>query len=200
MSGTAFAFDLDGTVTTRELLPLIAGELGLMQEMRLLTELTLNGLIPFEDSFRLRCAILRAVPLSTIRDIVASVDLNSDIVAFIRNNSERSFLVTGNLDVWIAPLIERLGCRAFTSVGLISNNSLQGVGTVLRKNHPVQELKRSFDRVVAIGESVNDMPMFEASDIGVAFGGVHDPVPAICSIADYITFDGGTLCRLLSTL
>ncbi|WP_207770915.1 hypothetical protein [Rhizobium rhizogenes] len=38
---TAFAFDLDGTSTRAELLPVKAPELGLEAEMRLLTSLTM---------------------------------------------------------------------------------------------------------------------------------------------------------------
>jgi phosphoserine phosphatase len=72
---TALAFDLDGTLTCEELLPVIAEGLSLAQEMATLTRLTLSGAIEFEESFRLRCAILRAVPISRVRAIVAEVAL-----------------------------------------------------------------------------------------------------------------------------
>ena len=62
-----FAFDLDGTVTKEEILPLLARELGLESEMRILTDLTLNGTIEFHQSFILRVAILKAIPISRIR-------------------------------------------------------------------------------------------------------------------------------------
>ena len=45
------AFDLDGTVTKVETLPLLAEELDLADEMKLLTDLTLSGKIPFKKSF-----------------------------------------------------------------------------------------------------------------------------------------------------
>ena len=69
---TAFALDLDGTVTREEILPVIAAELGLEAEMRTLTDLNLSSAISFEDPFRLRCAILRAVPISEVRNIAVS--------------------------------------------------------------------------------------------------------------------------------
>jgi phosphoserine phosphatase len=56
---TFFCFDLDGTMTRREILPAIASEVGLSEEIALLTSLTMRGLVPFESSFRLRCRILR---------------------------------------------------------------------------------------------------------------------------------------------
>ncbi|MDP9573770.1 UNVERIFIED_ORG: phosphoserine phosphatase [Agrobacterium larrymoorei] len=48
---TAFAFDLDGTSTRAELLPVKAPELGLEAEMRLLTSLTMAEKNSFKDSF-----------------------------------------------------------------------------------------------------------------------------------------------------
>ena len=200
MSSTAFAFDLDGTVTRRELLPLIASELGLSDEMELLTQLTLSGAIPFEKSFRLRCAILKSIPLSTVQQIVAEVPLDREIAGFIERNSDRCYLVTGNLDVWIRPIIERLGCRAYTSIGIPDQNSLREVAEVLVKSRAVHDIRRRHDRVVAIGESVNDIPMFQEADIGVAFGGVHPPVPELLDNAQFAAFTGASLCRFLSTL
>jgi len=197
---TVYAFDLDGTITTQEILPLIASELGLQEEMKTLTELTLKGVIPFEASFRLRCAILRSVPISVVREIVMEVPVDKNIARFIKERREQCFIVTGNLDVWIQPLLQELGCIAFSSTAVVDGDSLIGPGRVLHKSSPIQELKQRNRRVVAIGESVNDIPMFEVADIGVAFGGVHNPAPALLEIADYVTYDGASLCRLLSTL
>jgi HAD superfamily phosphoserine phosphatase-like hydrolase len=193
---TCFAFDLDGTVTNQEILPLIAGTLGLEKEMSLLTDLTINGIIPFEDSFRLRCACLRSVPLDKIRAIVASVELNPDIENFIKNNRDNCAIVTGNLDIWIEPLVEKLGCKFFSSTG----RQLLLVGSLLRKNHSVLELRKQYDRIVAIGDGVNDMPMFDEADVRIAYGGVHAAAKPLVKIADYITFSGSALCRLLNTL
>ncbi len=200
MTTTHFAFDLDGTITSQELLPIIASELGLLQEMRLLTRLTLNGTIGFEESFRLRCAILQSIPISVVQNIVADTPLNADIVAFIAANVDRCSVVTGNLDVWVQPILDRLGCGYFSSSALAEGNRLVRVDRVLHKSKPIHELKLRADRVVAIGEGANDLPMFESADVGVAYGGVHPPAPSLVEISDYVAFEGGALCRLLSTL
>jgi len=70
----------------------------------------------------------------------------------------------------------------------------------MHKSQPIRELKSQFEKVVCIGESVNDIPMFEVADSGIAFGGVHDPVKELIEISDYVVFDGESLCRLLNTL
>ena len=198
---TAFCFDLDGTITRREILPAIASEVGLSEEIALLTRLTIQGLIPFESSFRLRCAILRDVPVSRVREIVAHIPLDPRIEAFIHENRDRCAVVTGNLDIWVGDLIERLGCASATSAGIAAGDRLNSVARVLRKDEARRTLRaRGFANVVAIGEGFNDIPMFETADAGVAFGGVHPPIPEIVALSNYVVFGSKSLCRLLNTL
>ena len=151
-----FAFDLDGTVTKVETLPLLAEELDLAEEMKLLTDLTLSGKIPFAKSFRMRYLILRNIPLQRIQEIMDGVELDEKNI----------------------PVLKK----------------------ILDKGTAIRELKKGGDKVIAIGESFNDVPMFEEANTSVAYGGVHKPVSAAISVSDYVVFDGGALCRLLKML
>ena len=63
----AFAFDLDGTVTCEELLPLISKEVDLEEEIKFLTDLTINSFILFEMSFKLRYALLKNIKFSKVK-------------------------------------------------------------------------------------------------------------------------------------
>ena len=191
-----FAFDLDGTVTREETLPLLARELGLYEELMLLTKLTLKGSIGFEQSFRLRYQLLKDIPLARIRAIMAEVRLDEEIVSFIRSRAGDCALVTGNLDVWIEPLSARLGCRVFASRSCRAPSGELLLAEVLDKGAAIRQLKQR-DKVAAIGESFNDIPMFEAADYAVAYAGVHMPVDAAIAAADWVAFDGASLCRLL---
>lgn len=195
-----FAFDLDGTITKVETLPLLAKELELADEMKLLTDLTLSGRIPFEKSFRMRYLILRNIPLRRIQEIMAGVELEEEIAAFIREHKENCIIVTGNLDFWIAPIIAKLGCRSFSSTSVLDEKNIPVLDKILDKGAAIRKLKKVSDKVVAIGESFNDVPMFEEANIAIAYGGVHKPVSAAISIADYVIFEGGALCRLLKML
>ena len=199
MSKSIYAFDLDGTVTTQEMLPLIAKELHLGEELGLLTRLTLDGTIDFEISFRLRFHILRGVPVERVQAIAAMVPLDPFIEAFIKQYASQCAIVTGNLDVWVQPLAQRLGCRFFTSSSEIRGGQLE-LTDVLNKGKALRELASGGAKTVAIGESFNDIPMFEEADLGVAFGGVHQPVPQLVQAADYVVYSGRALCQLLQTL
>ena len=195
-----FAFDLDGTVTKVETLPLLAKELDLAEEMKLLTDFTLNGEIPFEKSFRMRYLILRNIPLKRIQEIMAGVELDEEIAAFIRENKKNCAVVTGNLDCWIEPIVAKLGCENFSSVSEFDGKNFPVLKKILDKGAAIRELKKSCDKVIAVGESFNDVPMFEEANISIAYGGVHKPVSTAISVSDYVIFDGGALCRLLKML
>lgn len=196
----AYAFDLDGTVTKEEILPMIADELGLLREMKLLTQLTINGTIGFEDSFRLRFQILKSVPIVDIHNVVKAVTIDSNINRFIRENSSDCYIITGNLDLWIEPLVSRIDCRFYSSMAEVLDNGDYKLGSILLKSAAIREIHESYESVTVIGESYNDLSMFEEADIGIAYGGVHHPVPDIVRIANYVCYEGGSLCRLLSTL
>ena len=191
-----FAFDLDGTITTREILPVLAGELGLAEEMALLTRLTLDGTLDFASSFRLRFAILRSIPVARVREIVAEIPLDPHIEAFINARPEDCAVITGNLDLWILPLRKRLACRWFSSRGAVVNGELTLL-SVLDKGQAMDELARAGRPIVAIGESMNDVPMFIKASASVAFAGVHAPAPEIRRLAGRTADSGASLCAML---
>lgn len=198
--GTSFAFDLDGTLTKQEVLPVVADALGLHDEIRVLTDLTIRDVIPFEMSFRLRFALLKSADLQVVQEAVAEVQLDQHLSQFISQHKDSCFIVTGNLPEWIEPLSARLGCRVFSSRAKNLHNKLVSLTSVMNKGGVVVNLKKHFDRVVAVGEGANDIPMFDAADISIAYGGVHNPHEGLLDIADYLTFDSGRLCTLLNTL
>lgn len=201
MSSAALCFDLDGTLTTTEILPCIAAELGVAGEIATLTRLTMDGLIPFEDSMRLRTLILGQVPLARVHDVMMSIPVTGVLLDFIRHNTDRCFVVTGNLDVWIAPLIEQLGCGVFSSCARLVDGMVR-LESILSKDEAVYALRANgrFERIVAVGDGANDVAMLRAADMGIAYGGVHAPAASAIHAADVVVHDAGTLCKLLKAL
>ncbi|WP_336333040.1 HAD family phosphatase [Pseudomonas putida] len=199
---TAYCFDLDGTLTRQELLPLIASSVGLEDEISALTQATIEGLLPFDKSFKLRVRLLRDARLDWIHEALERhVEFDESILAFIAAHPDQSFVVTGNLDLWVRPVLDKLGIRSFTSVArLDEQGQLDGVERILHKGDAVSSLRSRFERIVAVGEGMNDVAMFEAADWRIAFGGVHAPNKELVKLSDFVTYDGKALCRLLSTL
>lgn len=199
---TAFCFDLDGTITKQEILPAISMVADCYEEMQTLTYATIHGLIPFESSFKLRCKLLKEVPINVVQTIVSKIALHEKILKFIQSNTRDCFVITGNLDVWLAKLKQKLKCKVYCASACYCGNLLKGVNTLLCKGSAIKDIrqKHGFDRVVAIGDGMGDVQMFENACIGVAFGGVHSPVESLLEYAHYVTYSEEGLCKLLNTL
>ena len=194
-----FVFDLDSTITKCELLPLIAQSTGRGNEMAALTEAAMQGKVPFEQDFRNRVRLLQEVPISRVRSVVSRAPLHEEIDAFIQENTQRCIILTGNLDVWIMPIIEKMGMkgRCLCSKAQVCEERLLGIASVLDKASVCQRLPNPF---VAIGDGSNDIDMLEAAEIGIAFGGVHNPCKELVAAADMVIWEEKELVEVLKKL
>lgn len=192
-----FAFDLDGTITSEELLPRIAEAVGLRDEIAKLTKLTMAGRIPFAYSFQERVKLLQSIPVSTVRGIVESVGLDPHIVAFLQQNADRCHIVTGNLDVWVGVLCARLGAHLISSSARVEDDQIIELTSIVDKRVAARAIPRP---LVAIGDGHNDLGMLEVADVAIAFGGVHSPAPSLLKAATHAMYDGAALCRFLRQL
>jgi HAD superfamily phosphoserine phosphatase-like hydrolase len=192
-----FFFDLDGTITRKEILPEIGKKLNIYHEIKRLTYQTIRGEIPFHESFLKRVKILSTVPISTIRNIINNIPLNNHILTFIKENASRCYIATGNLDVWIQDLCNTIGVQYFSSIAHYKNDRIIGVKQVLDKSKIHSLVKGPY---VAIGEGHNDAAMIGKANIGIAFGGVHRPAKTVMDEATHTIYDEKLLCKFLRRL
>jgi phosphoserine phosphatase len=192
-----FLFDFDGTLTRKELLPEIGVACGLEVEIGRLTELTIAGHIPFQRSLEYRVELLKRVPVSTVQEIVRNVPLYDRLVRFIRDNSSRCHVITGNLDVWIGPLCRSICPSVLCSEAIIDGDQLIGLRSVLDKaTTPLR-----FDGpIVAIGEGHADAGLFDRAEIGIAFGQTHEPAKSVLEVCTHLVYDEQKLCEFLQQL
>ena len=105
---TIYLFDLDSTVTKQEILPTISKKIGKEREMRELTEKTMMGDLPFEDSLRMRVGILSEIPVSEVATEVEKIKVNPSIIRFLKEEKDSCYIVTNNLDVWIEKFLGKI--------------------------------------------------------------------------------------------
>lgn len=200
---TGFAFDFDGTVSQEELLPKLAREVGLTEEMATLTKATINGLLDFRQSFKLRCRLLDSIPVSKVQQILSSIPLDQDVVGFIRERKARCVIITGNLECWVGKIVaDNLGCQLISSKADVANDRIGQLTDIVEKGAAVDRWReeKKWDRIVAIGEGANDVEMMRRADISVAFGAVHPPSLGALEAANYVVYQGSALCRLMAPL
>ncbi len=195
-----FLFDLDGTITKQETLPIIAKEFNLEAKINELTSATIQGNIPFIESFIQRVNILKDLPITQIDELLENIPLFKNIVEFIEKNNENCIIITGNLDVWVKSLLKRINCKYYSSSANTSNNNVETISEILKKEDIVKNYQLEGYKVVVIGDGNNDLEAMRLSDISIACGLIHHPANSLLTIVDYVVYDEAPLVRLLTQI
>lgn len=194
-----FLFDLDSTVTRTAILPRLAGLIGMEHKMAEITERTMQGELPFEESFRLRVELLRQIPLADARKVAEETPVNEALVEWMHAHKERCFLATGHLDVWIEPLLCRLQMEGhcFSSKAAVKNGYIDTISYLLNKDEIIPHFPVP---VIAVGNGSNDAGMLRQAKTGIAYGGSRRIAPLTQKNALYSVYDETQLCTLLTEL
>lgn len=195
-----FIFDLDGTVTACESLPLIGAYFKLEEKLSEMTTSAIMGNVPYVENFIKRVNLLANLPVDNVADIIASIPLHKCLLDFIRKNRKRCSIATTNLDAWLSQIATIIPCRIYSSQADVENNAITKLRTILKKEEVVQQFQKTGHTVVFIGDGHNDMEAMRVADISIASGLTHQPAPGLLSLADYLCCEETSLCRLLERL
>ena len=192
-----FIFDLDGTITSAETLPIISKYFNVHQEMTQLTKDTVNGKIPWRRSFVRRVNLLKHVPVDDINILLKDTPLYSKIVNFIQENKENCYIATGNLDCWIDKLCNRIGCKYYSSRAEVKGGEISEISHILEKANVVEKFQKKGYKTVFVGDSNNDVNAMRKADIAIAYGASHKPSTFCLSAADHVVYSENDLLALL---
>lgn len=192
-----FIFDLDGTVTKQETLPVIAKAFAVEDEINTLTSQTIAGNIPFVESFIQRVAILGRFDVNEVRATLSKVPLFKNLQKFINDHAEQCAIATGNCQEWIGGITSQLKCTTYSSTAVVQDNKIVKLNTILKKEDIVRRYQAKGHLVVFVGDGNNDMEAMREADISIACGLTHYPANSILAITDYCVFAEESLLRLL---
>ncbi len=200
MKDTKYIFDLDGTVTSIEILPLIAKHFEIEEKIDELLRNTLTGRVPFVESFIKRVKLLSEFPAEEIDSLIAEVPLYTEVLGFIRQNSEKCVIVTENLQCWVQGLCMKIGCEYHTSYATVKDGYVDRLKSILKKENVVQRYKNEGYRTVFIGEGNNDLEGMREADVSISSGITHDIAVSVLGVTDYVVYTEESLCRQLNQL
>lgn len=195
-----FIFDLDGTITVQEILPLIVRYFGVEEDLANITNEIIQGSVPFIEGFVRRVHMLGKLPVAKVASLLEQVAFRSKIYEFIQAHKEESVVVTENLDCWVEKLLNRIGCQWYASEARVENDKVVSMVKVLNKEQVVKKYQDLGEKIIFIGCGNNDMEAMRIADIAITVGLMHHSVNSIVSFTDYLIFDEKAICRQLNQL
>lgn len=195
-----FIFDLDGTLTLSETLPVIAAAFHMEEKINALTQQTIRGEVPFMEGFIRRVNLLAHLDVTVVASILEQVEVNEPLVDFIAKNTADCVVATGNFEGWIERLSKKIPCETLSSQGNVDADGRVRLTKILKKEDLVKFYQAQGEKVVFIGDGNNDAEAMRLADVSIACGIVHKPAPSVMQVADYAVFDTVALLRLLQQI
>jgi len=177
--------DMDSTLISIETIDEVAREVGLSNEVSLITEEAMQGHLDFSESFKKRLSILKGVRTESF-DAVCSkkMKLNPgarELITFFSSNHIKTALVSGGITYFAEKVKNNLGVDSFRANEVeIIDNSITGkvLGNVIdgkAKANYIEELCEYYElnsnQVIAIGDGANDIEMMKIAGLAVAYRG-----------------------------
>jgi phosphoserine phosphatase len=176
------AFDMDSTLIQGEVIDELAKLAGVAERVMRITEAAMRGEMEFQQSFRLRVALLKGLPEARVHELIGRIPLSEGAERLIRTLKTLGYktaILSGGFMFFAQHLQKRfdidyvhaneLEIKNGVVTGEVSGQIVDGMRkAALLKEIALQE-RISLEQVVAVGDGANDLPMLNLAGMGIAF-------------------------------
>ena len=198
------AMDMDSTLICIECIDEIADFAGRKAEVAAVTASAMRGEIDWPESLKRRVAALTGLPESTLARVYDErLRFNPGaerLIAAARRAGVKTLLVSGGFTYFTDRVREQLGLDyAYSNVLVVEGGKLAGTTTgalvdAAGKAGHVARLKRELgigrERVLAIGDGANDLPMMAEAGTSIAYHAKPIVKEKATYALDFIGLDG----------
>ena len=175
-------FDMDSTLIDAEVIDELAIEAGVGEQVAGITEAAMQGKLDFIQSFEQRLALLKGLDASVLPKIAQRLRLNEGaehLISTLKKLGFKTAIVSGGFSFFGEYLQQILG------VDYVYANQLDvkdGVVTGCVKGDIIDGQRKAdllieladregimLEKVIAVGEGANDLPMLDIAGLGIAF-------------------------------
>ncbi len=190
-------FDVDSTLVTVEGIDILGGG---NPEIAKLTEAAMNGLVPLDQVYARRLAMIRpsreAVEALANRYLQSIVDGAEETIAALRQAGALVHFVTAGIEQAVRPLADKFGVRDVHAVHLEfdddgSYRDFDRRSPLTRphgKELVVRDIRaRTKGTAAFVGDAVSDLEAASAVDLFIGFGGVVAREVVMMKAGVYVT-------------
>jgi phosphoserine phosphatase len=174
--------DVDSTLIEQEVIDLLARRAGVEDEVKAITESAMKGELDFAQSLTARVGLLKGLPESVLSEVRSEITLTPGaelLVKTLQSLGHSVGLVTGGFSEVIGPLVSQLEITHLKANSLeIEDGRLTGrtQGEIIDRAAKARSLSEfatlesiPMENSIAIGDGANDLDMFTAAGLGIAF-------------------------------
>ena len=178
-----FLADMDSTMIGQECIDELADYAGFKTQVATITERAMRGEIAFEPALRERVGLLKGLPAGVIDQVIAErirlTPGGPTLVATMRAHGAYTCLVSGGFTAFTSKIGAKIGfdenhantllAAAGKLTGTVADPVLGREAKLATLNALCGRLGLARADVLATGDGANDIPMIEASGLGIAF-------------------------------
>lgn len=196
--------DMDSTLIELECIDDIAWQYGVGKEVARMTEIAMQGHMPFAQYLRERAVLFKDAPAHFL-DVTAShaklMPGARELIDFAKAHGLKTYILSGGFDAIAKRVVEMLGMDGYLCNRLVIEDGKMtgevtgpGGGEILDADGKRRAMEMLCmlngilcDRAIAGGDGANDLEMIKAAGIGFAFHGK----PVVAASAPFNVKHGG---------